>query len=210
MLQPLWKVREAGVFRWFLAIYPRALRMFPPIGPVNNSTSGCLCQRKNKTSKALFIYLFIFKPFGSAGSSLLCAGFLYLWPVGATLQLRCVGFPSPQVLLLWRVGFWSSGPWSTGSAVVAHGLSCPKMGGIFLDHGLELVSTVLQGGFLITGPPGKPKIQRFMCKVEHPNTSFISAIYDSYKCPFIERLSYSVFLGWNFEQLYGLPWWLRG
>ena len=108
------------------------------------------------------------------------------------------------------MGFWSTGLWSTGSAVVARGLSCPKMGGIFLDHGLELVSTVLQGGVLITGPPGKPKIRRFMCKVEHPNTSFISTIYDSYKCLLIERLSYSVFLGWNFEQLYGLPWWLTG
>ena len=132
--------------------------------------------------------------------------------MGATLQLRCVGFPLPQPLSLWSMGFWgtglmgpwntglwntglwSTGLWSTGSAIVAHGLSCPRTGGIFLDHGLELVFTVLQGGFLITGLPGKPEIQRFMCKVEHPNTSFISAIYDSYKCPFIERLSYSVFL----------------
>ena len=37
--------------------------MLPPIGPVNNSTTGCLCQRKNKTCKDLFICLFIFKPF---------------------------------------------------------------------------------------------------------------------------------------------------
>ena len=127
--------------------------------------------------------------------------------MGATLQLRCVGFPLPQPLSLWSMGFWgtglmgpwntglwNTGLWSTGSAIVAHGLSCPRTGGIFLDHGLELVFTVLQGGFLITGLPGKPEIQRFMCKVEHPNTSFISAIYDSYKCPVIERLSYSVFL----------------
>ena len=155
MLQPLWKVREAGVFRWFLAIYPRALRMFPPIGPVNNSTSGCLCQRKNKTSKDLFICLFIFKPFGSAGSSLLCAGFLYLWPVGATLQLRCVGFPSPQVLLLWRVGFWSSGPWSTGSAVVAHGLSCSSGRWDFPNAGIEPASPALAGRFFPTEPPEK-------------------------------------------------------
>ena len=63
LLQPLWKVREADVLRWFLAICPRALRMLPPIGPVNNSTTGCLCQRKNKTCKDLFICLFIFKPF---------------------------------------------------------------------------------------------------------------------------------------------------
>lgn len=151
---------------------------------------------------------------------MLCAGFLLVAASGATLQLRCVGFPLLHSLS--RCGAWDSGhktlghgtlehgtlehgrflghgtlehhgTLSTGSAIVAHGLSCPKTGGIFLDHGLELVFTVLQGGFLITGLPGKPEIQRFTCKVEHPNT-FTSAIYDSYKCPFIERLSYSVFL----------------
>ena len=44
----------------------------------------------------------------------------------------------------------------TGSAVVAHGLSCPSACEIFTDQGLNLnVSPALAGGFLTTGLPGK-------------------------------------------------------
>ena len=39
-------------------------------------------------------------------------------------------------------------------------LSCPEACGIFSDQGVELVSLVLQGGFLTTGPPGKPSYGR--------------------------------------------------
>ena len=51
------------------------------------------------------------------------------------------------------------------SVVVAWGLqstrlSCPEASGIFSDQGIELVSLVLQGGFLTTGPPGKPSYGR--------------------------------------------------
>ena len=45
--------------------------------------------------------------------------------------------------------------YSTFSIVVALGLSCPTAGGIFLGLGIELMSPVLAGSFLTTGPPGK-------------------------------------------------------
>ena len=44
------------------------------------------------------------------------------------------------------------------SVVVAHGLSCPMAGGIFLDQGL---SPALQGKFLTTGLPGNSIPQYF-------------------------------------------------
>ena len=47
-----------------------------------------------------FIYVFIF---GCADALLLCAGFLWLWQVGATLQLWYMGF-SLLWLLLWSTG----------------------------------------------------------------------------------------------------------
>ena len=42
--------------------------------------------------------------FCCAGSLLLCEGFLELWWAGATLQLRCVGFPLCRAWALWPVG----------------------------------------------------------------------------------------------------------
>ena len=45
---------------------------------------------------------------------------------------------------------------SAGSVVVARKLSCPMACGIFPRPGIERVSPAFQGGFLTTGPPGKP------------------------------------------------------
>ena len=44
---------------------------------------------------------------GCAGSSLLRAGFLQLWRVGATLKLWCVGFSLQWLLLLRSMGVWA-------------------------------------------------------------------------------------------------------
>ena len=76
-----------------------------------------------------------------------CTGFLKLQKQRlATLQLQCKGF------LLW----WLPLLWSSGSAVVIHGLSCPVAFGIFSDRGIEPVSPTLAGRCLTTEPPGKP------------------------------------------------------
>ena len=49
---------------------------------------------------------------------------------------------------------------STGSVVVARGLSCSAACGILVPRpGIEPVSPALQGRFLTTGPPGKPPCQ---------------------------------------------------
>ena len=47
--------------------------------------------------------------------------------------------------------------WSTGSKVVAHGLSCSEAFEILLDQGLN-PSPVLAGGFFTTELQGKPKV----------------------------------------------------
>ena len=83
-----------------------------------------------------FMYLFIF---GNTGSLLLCTHFLQLrW---ATLFSRCHARASRCSRLLVSV-------------VVAHGLSCPKACGIFLDQGLNPFP-VLAGRLSTTGPPDK-------------------------------------------------------
>ena len=61
------------------------------------------------------------------------------------------------------------GLWSTGAAVVAHGLSCPAACGLFLDQGLNPNLLHWQAVFT-TEPPGKPKKQHFKtktCKAIH-------------------------------------------
>ena len=57
---------------------------------------------------------------------------------GGYSSLRCVGFSSRWLLLLWSMGsrctgFSSCGLWT--SPVVAHGLSCSTACGIFPDQG---------------------------------------------------------------------------
>ena len=73
-----------------------------------------------------FLNLFIF---GCVGSSLLCAGFLWLQQAGATL---CCG---ARTLGSWGSVVVARGLQSAGSVVVAHGLSCSAACGIFPDPG---------------------------------------------------------------------------
>ena len=57
------------------------------------------------------------------------------------------------------------GLWTTGSAVVAHGLRCPVACGIFLDQaGIEPMSPALAGRVLTTGPAEESHNQ-FVCVV---------------------------------------------
>ena len=46
---------------------------------------------------------------------------------------------------------------SSGSAVVAYGLSCSVAYGLFQEPGIKLVFPALAGGFFTTEPPGKVK-----------------------------------------------------
>ena len=66
--------------------------------------------------KFLFIYSFIF---GCFGSSLLCAGFLWLWQVGTTL---CCGTWASHCSSFFCCGARALG--TRDSVVAAHGLSC--------------------------------------------------------------------------------------
>ena len=67
--------------------------------------------------------------------------------------------PFHELLLLRRAGsracrLSSCGTWA--SLVVARGLSCPAAGGSLVSQpGIKPKSPALEGGFLITGPPGK-------------------------------------------------------
>ena len=52
--------------------------------------------------------------------------------------------------------------WWDWVSVEAHGLSCPTVCGIFAPRlGIKPASSVLKGGFLITGPPGKFQEESF-------------------------------------------------
>ena len=99
--------------------------------------------------------------------------FLQLWQVEATLQLWCAGF-SLQWLLLLRFmgskaeGLQKFGPvgsvvgaprlQSTGAIVVAHGLSCSTVCGIFPDQGWNLCLLHWQADSLPLSYQGSPYI----------------------------------------------------
>ena len=54
----------------------------------------------------------------------------------------------------------------TGSLVAVLGLSCPAACGILVPRqGIEPMSPALEGGFLTTGPPGKPPDMNFCVQV---------------------------------------------
>ena len=93
-----------------------------------------------------------------------CAGqaFLYLQPVGATLWLQ-------RLASQWLLSPRSSGVqasaaaarrlWSSGTAVVVHGLNCREPCAMchLPGSGIERVSPALAGGFFFTTEPaGKP------------------------------------------------------
>ena len=90
------------------------------------------------------INLFILFIFGCVGSSLLRGGFLQLRQAGTTLLCsaqasHCSGFSccGAQALGMQASAVVACGLQSTGSEVVAHGLSCSAACGIFPDQGLN-------------------------------------------------------------------------
>ena len=79
---------------------------------------------------------------------LLIAGLLLLGSTGSRgCKLQQLQHTDSVVVVL--------GLWSTGSVVVARGLSCSAACGIFLDQGSNL-SPALAGRFFTTEPPGRP------------------------------------------------------
>ena len=96
----------------------------------------------------LFTYLFIF---GCIGSSLLHAGFLQLWRVGATF---CCGARASHC-----GGFSCCGSWTLEHRLSSCGAQAYLLCGMWdlPRPGLEPVSPALAGGFLTTAPPGKPQ-----------------------------------------------------
>ena len=88
--------------------------------------------------------------FGCGGSLLLCAGFLHLLWAGAyslvlvPRLLTAADFSCSKAQALGHLGFSSCGPWATGSIVVAQGLSCSTVCGIFLI-GIKPMSLALAG-----------------------------------------------------------------
>ena len=78
------------------------------------------------------------------------------------LLLRCTGFSSPWLLLLWSTGSRRAGFSSCGSRALKHSLSSCGTGAQLLHSmwdlpgpGIEPVSPALAGGFLTAAPPGK-------------------------------------------------------
>ena len=72
---------------------------------------------------------------------------------GGYSSLQCAGFS-----LWWLLLLRSTGSKHTGSAVVAHGLSCSTACGIFLDQGAN-PCPLHWSRFSTTAPPGKPKVK---------------------------------------------------
>ena len=112
------------------------------------SQGGLLsCGCKNPPSEVFFlkIYLFIF---GCTGSMLLCMCFLQLQRAGAAL---CCGAQAldVQTSVAAASGLSGCGTWAQ-----------PLCGmWDLLGPGIAPVSLALQGGFLTTGPSGKPLVK---------------------------------------------------
>ena len=119
-----------------------------------------------------FMYLFIF---GCIGSSLLHAGFLQLWRVGATLRCgvrasRCSGFSCCRARALGvrasvvvAHGLSSCGTWALERRLSSCGTQAQLLRGMWdlPGPGLEPVSPALAGRFSTTVPPGKPSASLF-------------------------------------------------
>ena len=96
--------------------------------------------------------IIIFKNmYGCAGSLVLLAGFLQLERARATLQLQCQGFWLRWLLLLRSL---DSGALAQYLCMGLH-IAAPKHT-VLPRSRIELVSPVLPGGFVTTGPPEKP------------------------------------------------------
>ena len=84
-----------------------------------------------KGSSTLFVFKDLLFIFGCGGSLLLHTDFsLVAESGGHSSSLQCVGFS-----LSWLLSWWCTGSGHTGSAAVAHGLSCSVGSGIFLGQG---------------------------------------------------------------------------
>ena len=60
---------------------------------------------------------------------------------------------------------WDLSLWHVDSVVAASGLSCSVAYGILVPWpGMEPVSLALEGGFLTTGPQGKPQVGLLTCR----------------------------------------------
>ena len=117
--------------------------------------------------KNKFIYLFIF---GCVGSSLLCAGFLWLRRAGATLRCgvrasHCRGFSccraralGAQASVVVARGLSSCGLWALELRLSSCGARALLLHGMWdlPGPGLEPMSFALAGRFLTTVPTGKP------------------------------------------------------
>ena len=125
-----------------------------------NPTQKCL-----NTKVIYFYYLKKFYLFLSVLSLHCAQAFLQLRRVGTALQLRRVGF-SLWWLLFWSPGFSccgnnvgsvvaAPGLWSTGSIVVAHGLSCSVARRIFPNQGSNECLPHWQTKFFTPEPPRK-------------------------------------------------------
>ena len=91
-----------------------------------------------------------------AGSSLLGAGFLESWRVGATLQLWCSGFSCGgfsccRARARMPMGFNNCGAWTQ----LPHSTENP------VGPAMEPVAPTLAGGFLTTEQPGKSGFHYF-------------------------------------------------
>ena len=118
--------------------------------------------------KGFDIFFNIYIYFVCNGSSLLHVGFLQLQRAAATLQLQCTGFLLWWLLLLQEHRFQGT----LASVVSAHGLrGCGTQAQLphgmqdLARKGIKPVSSALQGGFLTTGPPGKPFIYLFKLEI---------------------------------------------
>ena len=112
------------------------------------------------------LFLFFLLLFLSGGSSLLHSGFLQLQRAGATCccssrASHCGGFPCCGAQALGHIGFSSRGSQALEHKPSSCGTQAKLLHCVWdlPGPGIEPPSLALQGGFLTTGPPGKPPDQ---------------------------------------------------
>ena len=109
-------------------------------------------------------------------SSLLHAGFLWLWDTGFSLR---------WLLLLWSVGSRAWAQYCGARAQLLLGMWN------LLRPGIEPVSPALAGGFLTTGPPGKSQL-----------FSFVDSHKSSFVCIEVTHLKRCSVLGYSYYFLW--------
>ena len=109
------------------------------------------------------------RPRRCACSDLLFLENVFIFGCAGPLAVRASSRCGRRGLLWSRAGLIAvavlvsgPGPWSTGSAVVAHGLSCPAACGIVPDQGLSSCPLHWQVGSFATEPPGEPPRLTFL------------------------------------------------